>query len=145
MSGRTPGDKNGPSVEATLDDLPSVDTNPMLKPVATITLDEDPLPAPSATQLLEPVAEVPTDLKIRAPAAQVIGDSAVVVPRRRAPLKPDAFESAPSLAPARRDEVVPRGAPAPWQKASVWTPGLVALTVAFIAMVLVVIVVLVRG
>ncbi len=48
---QTPGD--------TLDDLPTVDTSLILKPVgATITPDEDPLPAPSATQLRYPVKEV---------------------------------------------------------------------------------------
>lgn len=139
------------AVEATLDDLPSVETNPILKPVsATITLDEEPPPAPSATQLLDPVEEAQTDRRIRVPPGplpgQVIGESAAATqPRRRPPLKADAFESFPSLGAPKREETAPRGAPAPWQKAQVWTPGLVALTVVGALMVLAIVIVLLRG
>jgi hypothetical protein len=145
VSGRTPGDDE--PVQATLDDLPSVQTtNPILKPVgATITLDEEPLPAPSATQLLDPVEEVPTDPKVRVVAApaqapvQRIGESvdAPAQLKKRKPLKADAFESAPSLQPARRDEVLLRGAPPSWQKSTVWTPGLIILAAVFVAMLIV--------
>lgn len=149
MSGRTPGDGKNGAVEATLDDLPTVDTSPLLKPVgATLTLDEEPLPAPSATQLLEPVQEVPTDPKIHLPAApgQVIGVSEAMTTRRKGPLKADAFESAPSLAPARREEApVRRGAPAPWEKAQVWTPGLIVLTLVGVAMSMLGLYVLLQG
>lgn len=147
LSGRTPGDGGKASVEATLDDLPTVaTTSPLLRPVgATITLDEEPLPAPSATQLLEPVAEVPTDLKLQVPG-QVIGVSETVTTRRKGPLKADAFESAPSLAPARKEEApVLRGAPAPWERARVWTPGLIVLTLVGVAMALVGLYVLLQG
>ena len=142
--------KNG--VDTTLNDLGTVDvTNPILKPVpaATITLDEEPAVPPSATQLLDPVEEVPTDPRVPVVSAargKEIGESAAATqPRRQAPLKADAFESFPSLEAAKKEEVVPRGAPPAWQKAQVWTPGLIALTAAFVLMVLVVIFVLVHG
>ncbi|MDP2274594.1 MAG: hypothetical protein Q8N23_18710 [Archangium sp.] len=142
MTSRTPGDGKNGAVEATLDDLPTVDTRPILKPVgATITLDEEPLPV-SATQLLEPVAEH------QAPAApgQVIGVSEAMTTRRKGPLKADAFESAPSLPPARKEEgPVRRGAPAPWEKARVWTPGLIVLTVVGVGMLLLGLYVLLQG
>ena len=134
-------------VEATLDDLPSVATNPIMKAVgATITLDEEPIPVPGETQLLTAVDEGPTDL--RRPAVQLIGvsaDAAATQPRRRAPLKSDAFESSPALAPTSRDESAPRGPPAAWEKAAVWTPGLIALTAVGVLMLLVVLFVLLRG
>lgn len=150
------------AVEATLDDLPSVDTtNRILKPVATITLDEEPPPEPSATQLLDPVTsrgasppidDVPTDPKqrarpttVHAPVLDVQADAVATQPRRRASLKSDAFESAPTLMPAARKEEGPRGPPAAWQKASVWTPGLIVLTVVGVAMLLLAIVVLLRS
>jgi hypothetical protein len=147
VSGKTPDEKE---LQSTLDDLPSVqtdpmmrplvtspilepvDTSPVLKPVATVTLDED--PAPSTTQLLEPVQDAVTDLKLRRPAVKTVplGDSAPTQPRKRR--EPDAFESAPTLRPAREPESG-RGAPA-WQKSAVWTPWLIALTVTFVVMVL---------
>lgn len=124
--------------------IDAVDTDPKLKPLSTITLDEDPPPAPSSTLLLDPVQEAATNLKLR--AAQDLGvSSAVTVPKKRkAPLKADAFESAPSLVPAKREDL-PRGSPSPWKKAEVWTPGLMLLTAALIFMVLVTIVVLLRS
>lgn len=153
------GEKKPPgAVEATLDDLPSVDTtNPILRPVATITLDEEPPPEPSATQLLAPVTsraidDVPTDPKqrarpttVHAPVLDVQADAVATQPRRRASLKSDAFESAPTLMPAARKDEGPRGPPAAWQKASVWTPGLIVLTVVGVAMLLLAIVVLLRS
>jgi hypothetical protein len=140
-------------VEATLDDLPSVDTtNRILKPVATITLDEEPPPEPSATQLLNPIDDVPTDPKQRArptkahaPVLDVHADAVATQPRRRTALKSDAFESAPTLMPAARKEEGPRGPPAAWKKTSVWTPGLVVLTAVGVAMLLLAIVVLLRS
>ena len=149
MSGRTPGDGKNGAVEATLDDLPTVDTRPILKPVgATITLDEEPLPPPSATQLLDPVEELPKDPKIQVPAAagQVIGVSEALTTRRKGPLKADAFESAPSLPPTRKEEgPVLRGAPAPWEKARVWTPGLIVLTAVGVGMLILGLYVLLQG
>lgn len=141
------------AVEATLDDLPAVDTtNPVLKPVATLTLDEDPLPEPSATQLLTPIDDVPTNPKQRArptsahaPVLDVQADAVATQPRRRAALRSDAFESAPNLMPASRKDDGLRGPPAAWQKTSVWTPGLIVLTVVGVAMLLVAIVVLLRS
>lgn len=134
---------------ATLDDLPGVDTtNPLLKPVATITLDEDPL-EPSATQLLNPVDDVPTDPRQRArPATKVLdvsADGPVTQPlRRRAALKSDAFESLSSLPAVKKDDAS-RGPPAAWTKTSVWTPGLVALTIVGVLMLLFAIFVLLRA
>lgn len=131
--------------------LQSVDSDPKLKPLRTITLDEDPPPAPGATQLLDPVQDVSTDPKVRAapPPAQDIGESAVATQarKRKAQLKPDAFESMPSLAPAKNEEApqVPRGSPSPWKKTEVWTPGLIALAAALVFMVLVTIVMLLRA
>ncbi len=134
-------------VEATLDDLPSVVTSPILKAVSpNITLDEEPVAAPGATQLLTPVDEGPTDL--RRPAVQLIGvsaDAAPTQPRRRVPLKSDGFESSSALSPARKEEVAPRGPPPAWQKATVWTPGLIALTIVGVLMLLVVLFVLLRA
>lgn len=140
------------AVEATLDDLPAVDTtNRVLRPVATLTLDEEPPPEPSATQLLDPVIEdVPTDPKQRARPTTVhapvldVQANAVAQPRRRASLKADAFESASSLQPTRKDEGA-RGPPAAWQKTSVWTPGLVVLTAVGVVMLLVALVVMLRS
>ena len=130
---------------STLDDLNSVVTSPILKPVAaTATLDEE--PPPSETQLLNPVDEGPTDL--RRPAVKLLGvsaDAAVTQPRRRAPIKSDGFESSSSLAPAPNGEMTPRGPPPAWQKAAVWTPGLIALTLAGVMMLLVVLFVLLRA
>ena len=142
VSGRTPGDEKNGAVEATLDDLPTVDTSPSLKPVgATLTLDEEPLPV-SATQLLEPVPDLP----VPAAPGQVIGVSAAITTRRKGPLKADAFESAPSLAPTRKEEgPVLRGAPAPWEKARVWTLGLIVLTVVGVAMLILGLYVLLQG
>jgi hypothetical protein len=130
--------------------LQAVDTDPKLKPLRTITLDEDPPPAPGATQLLDPVQDVSTDPQVRAQPAPVqeIGESVVATQarKRKAQLKPDAFESAPSLLPAAKsDEVAPRGSPSPWKKTEVWTPGLIALTAALIFMLLVTIVMLLRS
>ncbi|MDP1821665.1 MAG: hypothetical protein Q8L48_00400 [Archangium sp.] len=154
------GEKKPPgAVEATLDDLPSVDTtNRILKPVATITLDEEPLPEPSATQLLDPITsrpsidEVPTDPKQRArpttahaPVLDVQADAVATQPRRRVSLKSDAFESAAALTPASRKDDGHRGPPSAWQKTSVWTPGLIVLTVVGVAMLLLALVVLLRS
>ena len=130
--------------------LQSVDSDPKLKPLRTITLDEDPPPAPGATQLLDPVQDVSTDPKVHTQPAPVqdIGESVVATQarKRKAQLKPDAFESAPSLLPAAKsDEVAPRGSASPWKKTEVWTPGLIALTVALAFMVLVTIVMLLRS
>ncbi len=129
--------------------LQSVDSDPKLRPLRTITLDEDPPPAPGATQLLDPVQDVSTDSKVRAQTApaQDIGESVVAsqARKRKAQLKPDAFESAPSLLPAKEEPLEPRGGPSPWKKTEVWTPGLIALTVALIFMVLVTIVMLLRS
>jgi hypothetical protein len=135
------------AVEATLDDLPSVDTAPILKPVAaTITLDEEPAVAPSATQLLDPVEEVQTDPRVRVPPGQLIGESAAATqPRRRAPLKADAFESFPSLGAPKKEETSPRGAPAPWKKAQVWTPELIVLTVIGALIVLAIVIFFLRS
>ena len=142
VSGRTPGDGKNGAVEATLDDLPTVDTSPSLRPVgATITLDEEPLPV-SATQLLDPVPEH----SVPAAHRQVIGVSEAITTRRKGPLKADAFESAPSLAPARKEEgPALRGAPAPWEKARVWTPGLIVLTVVGVGMLILGLYVLLQG
>lgn len=135
MSDKPPGDQQEPLVDGTLDDLRPVDTNPVLRPVpaATITLDEEPAAAPSATQLLEPIDDAPTDPKVRVPTSVgtpvVLGESRDTTPRKRASLKSDAFESSPALAP-RRDEVARRGPPPPWEKTTVWTPGLIALALA---------------
>lgn len=129
---------------APVDTNPALDavTDPKLKPLRTLTLDEDPPPAPSSTLLLDPVQEVPTAPKLR--AQQDLGVSAAVtVPKKRkAPLENDAFESAPSLVPARND-ALSRGSP--WKKTAVWTPGLIALTAALVFMVLVTIVVFLRS
>ena len=151
MSGRTPGDKKDP--QPTLDDLSGVDTtNPLLKPVATITLDEEPEPAiePSATQLLNPIDDAPTDPKQKArPAAvkvlDVSADGPMTQPmRRRAALKSDAFESLSPLAAVKRDDAS-RGPPAPWKKTSVWTPGLVVLTLIGVLMLMLALFVLLRS
>ncbi len=148
VTSRTPGDGKNGGVEATHDDLPTVDTSPSLKRVgATITLDEEPLPV-SATQLLDPVEEIPTDPKIQVPAApgQVIGVSEAMTTRRKGPLKADAFESAPELPTLRKQEgPVMRGAPAPWEKAQVWTPGLIVLTVVGVGMLILGLYVLLQG
>ena len=137
---------------ATLDDLPGVDTtNPLLTPVATTTLDEEPNGPlePSATQLLNPIDDVATDPRQKArPAAKVLdvsADGPVTQPlRRRAALKPDAFESLSPLAPVKRDDAS-RGPPAAWTKTSVWTPGLVVLTIVGVLMLLFAIFVLLRA
>lgn len=155
VSSRKPGDPKDPAaVEATLDDLAPVDTAPTLPRVAaTITLDEEDKPEPSATQILDPVQEDVITGKVRVPAPRPTGvhkldvsaDAPSVQARRRAALKSDAFESFPSLAQPRDDEAAPRGAPPPWKKTSVWTPGLVAMAVMFVALVLVALVILLRG
>ena len=136
MSSKPPGDPKEPAVEATLDDLRPVDTHPLLRPVsATLTLDED-LPAPSATQRLDPIAEAPTDLQVHVPV--VLGESRDAAPRKRVSIKADAFESSPGLGAAPlKGEVVARGPPPAWQKRSVWTPGLIVLTLTGVAMLLV--------
>lgn len=153
MSGKKPGQPEDPAaVVATLDDLSPVDTAPSLRPVATptITLDEEARPEPSATQILDPVEDHPAQKAVRAAprptgvhALDVSADAPSVQARRRAALKSDAFESFPSLGQTRPEEA--RGAPAPWKKASVWTPGLVAMTVMFVALVLVALVILLRS
>lgn len=137
--------KDPAAVETTLDDLHSVDTNPILKAVsATLTLDEEPVSLPSATQLLTPIDEAPTDL--RRPAVKSLGVSAAVTQRRRkSPMKSDGFESSPSLAPAAKDAAAPRGPPPAWRKTAVWTPGLLALSFAGVMMLLVVLFVLLRA
>ena len=141
-------------MQATQDDLGSVDTtNPLLKPVATITLDEEPPPEPSATQLLNPIDDVPTDpkqkaqprpTKAQAPVLDVSVDGAATLKKKRAPLKADAFESFGALPPLGEKDG-PRGAPAPWEKPAVWTPALVALTVVGVLMLLLAVVLLLRG
>lgn len=138
-----PGEKKEPLVETTLDDLRSVDTNPILKPVptATITLDEEPVAAPSATQLLDPVEDAPTDPRVRVPTSLavplVLGESRDTTPRKRVSIKSDAFESSPALGEARREASVARGPPPAWEKSAVWTPGLIVLVVTFVFMLLV--------
>lgn len=151
VSGKTPGDKKEPVVEATLDDLRPVDTNPVLKPIsaATITLDEEPAPAPSATQLLDPVEDAPTDPRRRIPTAvatpQLLGESRDTTPRKRVSIKSDAFESSPALGGApQRHEVVPRGPPPAWQRAEVWTPGLIVLGILGVLLLLVALFVLLQ-
>jgi len=155
VSGRKPGDPKDPAaVEATLDDLSPVDTNPVLPRIAaTITLDEEDKPEPSATQILDPVEDVAT--KKQRPAAprptgvhklDVSADAPSVQARRRAALKSDAFESFPSLDQAHsEDGAAPRGPPPAWKSTSVWTPGLVAMAVMFVALLLVALVILLRG
>lgn len=143
MSGKPPGDEKPPVVDTTLDDLRPVDTNPILKKVgATITLDEEPAAAPSTTQLLDPIEDVPTDPKVRIPTSvatpQVLGESRDTTPRKRVSIKSDAFESSPALGvTSRRDEVVPRGPPPAWEKSALWTPGLIVLAITGVLMLLV--------
>ncbi len=151
VSGKPPRDPQEPVVETTIDDLRAVDTNPLLKPVpaATLTLDEEPVAVPSATQLLHPIEDVPTDPKVRIPTSlqtpMVLGESRDAAPRKRASIKSDAFESSPALggAPLKPD-VVPRGAPPAWEKTAVWTPGLIVLTITGVAMLLVALFVLLQ-
>ena len=155
VSGRKPGEPKDPAaVEATLDDLAPVDSDPSLPRVAaTITLDEEDKPEPSTTQILDPVQEDVVTGKVRVPAPRPTGvhkldvsaDAPSVQARRRAALKSDAFESFPSLGQARNDEAAPRGAPPPWKKASAWTPGVVVMAVMFVALLLVALVILLRG
>lgn len=143
MSSKPPGGKKEPTVEATLDDLRPVDTSPVLRPVsATITLDEEPAAAPSATQLLDPIDDAPTDPKVRIPTALavplVLGESRDATPRKRVSIKSDAFESSPALgAAAQKNGVSARGPPPAWQKTGVWTPGLIVLTITGGSMLLV--------
>lgn len=137
------------SVDSTLDDLRSVDTDPLLKRVGpTMTLDEVPERAPGDTQLLSPVEDdSPTDPRVRIPVVAVsLGESReapATLPRRRAPLKSDAFESSPQLVAARAVE--PRGPPPAWEKASAWTPMVVVLAAIGAALVLVALFVILRS
>lgn len=146
MSG---SDEKKDSVDSTLDDLRSVDTDPLLERVGpTMTLDEVPERSPGDTQLLSPVEDdVPTDPRVRIPAAALSlgesGEAPSTLPRRRAPLKSDAFESAPQLLPAR--SVEPRGPPPAWEKSSAWTPMVVVLAAIGVALVLVSLFVILRS
>ena len=71
-------------------------------------------------------------------------DGAATLKKKRAPLKADAFESFGAL-PSLHEKDGPRGAPAPWEKPPVWTPGLVALTVVGVLMLLLAVVLLLRA
>lgn len=147
VSGKKPGQQEDPAaVEATLEDLAPVESHPALP---AVTLDEEPKSEPSATQLLDPVEDVapapprpprPTtlhtlDVSADAPSAQA---------RRRAALKSDAFESFPTLGPARDGEVRP-DVSAPGGDTFEWTPGRVALVVMGVALALVALLLVLRG
>lgn len=137
VSGRSPK-KDPAAVEATLEDLSPVESEPALP---AVTLDEEVRPEPSATQLLLDPVEDPMDRARRvAPRPtgvhlDVSADAPSVQARRRAALKSDAFESFPALEPPRPGDAA-RGA-APQSGASVWTPGLVALVAMGVALLLV--------
>jgi hypothetical protein len=150
VSSRKPGDPKDPAaVEATLDDLAPVDSDPSLVPVTTsTTLDEEPGPEPSATQILDPVVDAPKKAAPRPTGVHTLdvsADAPSTQARRRAALKSDAFESFPSLGQARSEEVAPRGPPPAWKKTSAWTPGVVAMAVMLVALLLVGLVILLRS